>query len=316
MSGVRGYVKYNPQPKARHWLERARAVLIENSAELPLMAREVFYRLVSDYGFPKTEKAYNSLVSILARARRASLLNGDGIPFEWIYDGGQSSSVDPATYEGEDDFEEAVKSAAESFRLDRQDGQEQVVELWCEASGWLPLLQGIGDTYSAKVTTGSGYDSTPLRHELASRAVERAARGLVTVVLHVGDFDPSGENMCAVLAEDVGAMVAQRTREPTGTWFAVKRVALIEQQVLDLGVTTAPPKPTDSRMERFVGAHRRLVDHLGSTDISAQLEALTRPQLRELLTAAIEAEIDRPTFDRVLEREAATREELLRRLAA
>ncbi|MDQ5821947.1 MAG: hypothetical protein M3540_10950 [Actinomycetota bacterium] len=315
MSGIRGYVPYKPRADAQHWLDCVWQVLVENKDELPLMMREVFYRLVEDHRLPKTDANFDRVCNIVARARRAHLVSGEGIPFEAIYDGGQSSSQDPTIYDDADDFNRQVEKAARRFRLNRQAGQEQVIELWCEATGWMPLLKEFGVEFSAKVTTGSGYDSTTLRHDLATRTVERAERERVsTVVLHVGDFDPSGENMVAVLSEDVGEMLGQRTEEEPGSWFEVVRVALTEQQIIDLGVETAPPKPKDSRMVQFIRGHRRLVEHLGSTDISAQLEALKRPQLRALLREAIESRFDMAGYREVLAQEAEVRGELMDKL--
>ena len=46
-------------------LEHVQAILDEYPAYLPLTLRQIFYRLVGAYDYPKTEAAYERLASIL-----------------------------------------------------------------------------------------------------------------------------------------------------------------------------------------------------------------------------------------------------------
>jgi hypothetical protein len=43
----------------------------EYEAQLPLTVRQIFYRLVGDHGYEKTERAYSRLTEHLVRACRA-----------------------------------------------------------------------------------------------------------------------------------------------------------------------------------------------------------------------------------------------------
>jgi hypothetical protein len=93
------------------------------------------------------------------------------------------------------------------------------------------------------------------------------------------------------------------------------RVALTAEQVVEYQVETAPPKPSDSRSRAFVERHWELVDELGTDDISAQLEALTPPQLQQLLRDAILEHLDEAAFDDTITSEEGTREDLVERMA-
>lgn len=332
---VRGYADWRPKPEALGWVRRAGQVLNAYRDYWPLSVRQIFYRLVADHGYEKTEAAYSKLTTMLSRARRAGLL-----PWDAIRDGGLGRSVPPNYYDNAADFQQVVRKQARGVRLNRQDGQQLVVELWCEAGGMVPILERIAEPYVCRVNTGGGYDSVTAKHRLAERVRDRAQAGLRTVVLHVGDFDGSGEDMAAVLRDDTMHMVVTqviggvaaperlvdvRQRISDGrasdgdlaevaSWalgfFWVERVALMGEQVLERQVITAPPKPSDSRTAKFLRRNRWVADALGTEDISAQLEALTPPELSELISGAIEGHLDMEAYARALSVEDEARGEL------
>lgn len=340
---VRGYAKWQPKEEARYWVSRAQVVLDEYETFWPLSVRQVFYRLVADHGYEKSEAAYGRLTQLLGRARRAGL-----VPWKAIRDGGLGRSIPASFYDSEKDFLESIQDAAAYMRLDRQKGQKVVIELWCEAGGMVPILQDIAAPYGCRVNTGGGYDSVTAKHQLATRVRTRAASGRGTLILHVGDFDGSGEDMCAVLREDAEAMVAsqigmavlngqfdalrvpQRARPTPGvgydkssaramvayslSLFRVERVALTGEQVIERGVETAPPKRSDSRTAEFRRRNAWVAEELGTPHITAQLEALTPPELEELIASAIRDRLDMDAYESVLLEERVVRDSLLERL--
>jgi hypothetical protein len=349
---VRGYAKWNPKGEAAYWVNRVLEVLKAYEAEWPLSNRQLFYRLVAEHSYDKTEKAYNNLTQMVSRARRAGYIDWTA-----IRDGGLGTSASAQFYNNEDEFHESVRASARYLRLDRQKGQPQAIELWCEAGGMFPILQQVARPYGVRANTGGGYDSVTAKHRLALRVAERASEGLPTLVLHVGDFDGSGENMCDVLREDAGAMAITQVLKhavwtakqldgheegfqdaPGHVWddiegvrdgdgdlstatirwaydfFKVERVALTGQQVVDREVITAPPKKSDSRTRGFVEANWDVVEQLGTEDISAQLEALTPQELRDLISEVIEGHMDLDAYEAVKDEERIVRAKLLKAL--
>lgn len=330
---VRGYADWKPQPEAARWVRATAEVMEQYRDYWPLTVRQLFYRLVASYQYEKTETAYNRLTQIISRARRANLL-----PWKAVRDGGAGRTLTTHFYTGADEFQDSVRSAARAMRLDRQKGQEQRIELWCEAGGMVPILSGIARPYGLQVNTGGGYDSVTAKHNLAERVAKRVQEGQKTLILHVGDFDGSGEDMCEVLREDTVHMVItqlawaarrgdlngdapeldQENTRPFIDWaydqFVVERVALTGEQVINRGVETAPAKKSDSRTAVFLERNWEVVEALGTEQISAQLEALTPPELETLITLEIEAHMDMDAYEDVLEEERKVREDLLERL--
>jgi hypothetical protein len=71
----KGYAPWRPHRKTRLLLEQVEGVIDEYADHLPLTVRQIFYRLVGQYGYEKTELAYNRLVEALVRARRAQMID-------------------------------------------------------------------------------------------------------------------------------------------------------------------------------------------------------------------------------------------------
>jgi hypothetical protein len=321
-------------PRAASVLKASFQILATYKAwDDPMTVRQVFYRLIAEYGYPKTEADYKSLVGWIARSRRSrqgrilelmfkkELSNEEAqetafedhtlIPFSWIRDE-KGQSIEALTYDGYEDFLDDSCHRVKQMRLDGQDGQPQILEIWCEANGMVPLMRDIGSPWTVRVSSGGGYDSVTAKHDLAKRVLGREGRGLPTVVLHVGDFDPSGEGMWETLRDDVGMMVYDFGADPDS--LTIERVALTEEQVIEMGVETAPPKKKDARRRGFVERHPYIAAHLGTEDITAQLEALTPPELRSLITMQIEGYIEPEPYENVIQRESEIRDELLDKL--
>lgn len=331
---VHGYPSYRPSPRGLEVLRASFQILSQYEAwESPMTVRQVFYRLIAGYKYPKTEGDYQALIGYIARSRRAyqgaflehiyddgmsyedstqaTLKEGWMIPFSWIRDE-KGSTGEPLMFDDHDEFVEWSKENAAEMMLQRQEGQPQVIEVWCEANGMYPLMREISAPYGVRVSSGGGYDSVTAKHNLAQRIIRRSLERngeRPTVVLHIGDFDPSGEGMYETLRDDVTAMCRQTG--VAGKFVTIKRVALTEEQVIDMEAETAPPKEKDSRRPAFVERHPDAVAFYGSENITVQLEALTPPELRELIETQLEEYTDRKAYDKLLKRERKTQRELV-----
>jgi hypothetical protein len=133
------------------------------------------------------------------------------------------------------------------------------------------------------------------KHRLAE---EWATAGLPTTVLRIGDYDPSGETMAAVLLEDIGAFALE-----FGGDVDFVQVAITPEQARDRNLPSAPPKATDKRDRYFADTE------------TWQAEALDPNDLADILRAAIEDRLDHGMYQAILTEEAALRRELLSRFA-
>jgi hypothetical protein len=90
-----------------------------------------------------------------------------------------------------------------------------------------PQLAKVADDYSVPVFSASGFSSLTAVRLIAERAL---ARDVPTLLLHVGDFDPSGESIFDAMSGDAAAFVAADRPIQTLHVEAV-RVALTSEQV-------------------------------------------------------------------------------------
>lgn len=288
----RGYAEWRPQTKTRVILEQVVDVLNEYEDYLPLTVRQIFYRLVGAHGYDKTELAYSRLSEHLVRARRARL-----IPFDNIRDDG-ISVMQSRWFDSEADFWDDVARNARVYRRDRQAGQGHYVELWCEAAGMMPQLARVAAEYSVPVFSSGGFVSLSAVRHIVNRVTDR---DVPTVLLHVGDFDPSGESIFDAMTQDAAAFLREDSMLPGVHHLVAERVALTQSQVDAYNLPTAPPKATDSRSARWEGQ-------------TCQLEALAPDQLAGVVRDAIEYWMDAETLEWHGREEERERTALLRAL--
>ena len=266
----RGYItNYNPQRKTVELLDQVKAVLDEYREFWPLTCRQIFYRMVRAHGFDKTEAAYKRLCDHLAKARR-----GRYIPFAAIRDDG-TSTYNLDHFNDRDDFLRHVRELGENYTRNKLAEQDVHLEVWCEAAGMLPQLFTVAEPYSVPVYSSGGFDSLTAKKRLADRICEI---GKHTIVLHLGDYDPSGVSIFNAVAEDVAAFV-RRDRNHGFTDVEFKRVCLTKEQVEAFQLPTAPPKATDARTKNWTGG-------------TCQLEALPPNVIAGLLRKKVEEFFD------------------------
>lgn len=288
----RGYIEnYRPQAKTQVLLDDALAVLEEYREHWPLSVRQIFYRLVGAHGHPKDEAFYSKLCHHLANARRAGVISFDSIRDDGII----TTRMDH--FDDEDAFRVRVRQQAQNYTRNRLSRQRVHVEVWCEAAGMIHQLSRVAHQYSVRVYSSSGFDSLTAKKELADRICEIGKR---SVVLSLGDFDPSGESIFNSAAEDVTAFVmADRRHGLCNVEF--RRVGLTAEQVELYELPTAPPKASDSRSAAWRGE-------------TCQLEALAPDQIADLLDQAIGELIDEEIYFDDIAAEEVERESLTRLL--
>jgi hypothetical protein len=288
MPRPRGYIEnYRPQARTVTLLRDVGSVLNEYRDHWPLTVRQIFYRLVGKYQYPKTENFYKNLGDHLSNARR-----GRWIPFEAIRDDGVSV-VEVTHFADQEAFNRYVRDLGDGYQRDRLAGQQHHIEVWCEAGGMVYQLSDVAEPYSINVYSSGGFDSTTARKILADRICRI---GKPAIILHLGDYDPSGEAMFNAFAEDVTAFVEKD--RPWGTiTVRFERVALTKHQVRLFNLPTAPAKSTDSRSKKW-------------DDETCQLEALAPDQIAGLLRRTIHRFIDPQRYADDLEREQWERQQI------
>ena len=202
-----GYIDYwNPREKTMDLVAAAFAVLNEYADHLPLTARQIFYRLVAEEKIGKTERDYQRLCGHLANARRAGFID-----FEHLRDDGEASRCD-ASWATAEDFLARLKRIP--FRFDHMSAQDVYIECYAEAAGMIGQVERVCSRYGDIAARSSGgFNSVTSKWQLARRIADAGRHR--AVILHLGDFDPSGVEIFRCLEGDVRAFLEKTVRLPT-----------------------------------------------------------------------------------------------------
>src|SRR5262249_54395987 len=131
--------------------------------------------------------------------------------------------------------------------------------------GMVPQLERVAHPFGVTVMSGGGFDSLTDKHKFAAAL---AGHDRLTLVLHIGDHDPSGVNMFLAFLEDVEAFTrdlgGQATLTPPGA--AARRSRYHSAQCHRGACRSAGPQARAAsgaahppRIEREVHAMRSIV---------------------------------------------------------
>jgi hypothetical protein len=280
----RGFIDWSPRGETKARLDMIRAILAEYKDFLPLTLRQIFYRAVGQHSYDKTEKAYKRLGYVAAKARRAGVIRFDAIRDDGVTIRTAGGFADLS------DFQRYMNDRAKYYRRNRMVGQDKRLIVLCEAAGMVPQIARVAHEFGFEVRSSGGYDSVTAKYDLACDIIDG---NLPTILLHLGDLDPSGEDMFTVIREDVAAFVNEMSVEdhgPGGRWLVSRgeveavRIAVTREQVAAMRLPSAPKKETDSRSKNFQGE-------------TVQCEAIPPDELNRIVTEEIRARLNMDAFE-------------------
>ena len=275
-------------------------MITDYEAFVPLPIRQIAYILVGRKKIKKTTRDFDRVENVVNRARRAGY-----IPFEVIRDDTEAC-WEPLTFNSPAEFLQQVERDINLYRRDRQAGQAVYIEAWCETVGMLDQLVRVTAPYTIPVYPSGGWVHLTSLWKAAQRIADR---NVPTVLLHLGDYDPSGDGIFERLVDEINAFVIEDRRDPRIDITPI-RVALTAEQVAYHRLPTAPANLSDSRTARWTRTNKKKNKSIGT----CQLEALPPDILATILDAAIVEHIDPETLQAQVAQEAEDRAWLLARL--
>jgi hypothetical protein len=160
----------------------------------------------------------------------------------------------------------------------------------------VPQAAAVAHDYGISVYSAGGFNGLTDKYETALRLADEMA-GRPVIVLHVGDYDPSGCAIIDSLAQDIEAFTSEL--RPAGE-LEFRRIVVTPEQIDRFALPTAPQKVTDRRGEDM--------------DETVQAEALPPDILAAEIRAACEEVYDQDAADEVAERSEAERERLIQQM--
>lgn len=271
--------KKNKDVFTRTWITENALQVIENYELGILTLRALHYQLVA-LGMTNTIQHYKRVVAAMIQARWEGKVR-----FDTFSD--HDREVIGATVISEtlvNDEIESSKGTIEyimtNYHKNSWENQPCFVEVWIEKKA----LQGVFGkpcrAYSVALAPCKGYPSLTFLHDASKRFIEAIDQGKKPVILYFGDYDASGEDIPRSVKENL---------ESFGAKVEVKRIALMEHQVLEWNLPPAPTKEGDSRAKKWEG--------LGQVE----LDAVKPEVLQTMCEDAIEELFDRGLYAKLLQ---------------
>lgn len=273
------YVPKDFSPGHLDIIDRANTICADYSAQgFDLTLRQLYYQFVARGLMANKQTEYKRLGSIINDARLAGLI-------DWNYIVDRTRNL--RTLSHWDDPAEIIHGSASQYRTERWANQPYRVEVWIEKDALVGVIAGVCQRQDVDYFSCRGYTS---QSELwgAARRLSRYERAdQETVIVHLGDHDPSGVDMTRDIQDRLELFKAN-TR--------VIRIALNMNQVRRYNPPPNPAKLTDSRAGGYIAEH-------GTS--SWELDALDPATLARL----IESEIAQWRDDDLWARDTAAMEE-------
>lgn len=179
-----------------------------------LTLRQLHYQLVSNNWIVNHDTAYKKLGTILDDCRYAGLI--DWYAFE---DRGRV----PYQEYSVSGVKEALDDTLAQYKRDRQEGQDNVVELWTEKDALSGILKRTTRKYHVRLVVNKGYTSSSAIYMAYERVMDAIESGKKFKVLYFGDHDPSGLDMVRDIKERIEIMLSRGSRlsnyEPFNDWW-------------------------------------------------------------------------------------------------
>lgn len=258
--------------------------------DLTLTTRQLFYAFVSRDLIENTQRSYKNLGGIIDDGRMAGLVDWESIE-------DRTRTVRENSHW--DSPSEIIDSAASSYKNDLWRNQKTRIEVFIEKDALIGVIEGTCRKHDVACFSCRGYSS--------QSAMWRAARKFRqywmnpgnkqrTVILHLGDHDPSGVDMTRDIQD---RLLLLSNNAP----IEVKRIALTMKQIQQYNPPPNSSKITDSRAKEYIEKYG---------DQSWELDALEP----KVLIALIEKHIKALRNEDVYEQDYRKQEEDRKRLTA
>lgn len=290
-----------------------------------LTLRQLYYQLVSRDVIPNKPNEYAKLSTLLKEGRMAGIVDRDAIEDRL------RKPESPSVWKSPQSI---INACIEQYRKDRQKGQKIYLEVWVEKDALSGVLKRVTEKFGVPIMVNRGYSSASAMFDSYERFLKAIQKGQEVKVLYLGDFGPSGVDMIRDIKARIDEFIVgsealkdeadfgrnknlyqerfddfieqglqgweadeiarEQYAEDKAKQFKIVPIALTKEQIRQYNPPPNPAKITDPRAKDFIAKH-------GNT--SWEVDALKPEVLNDILTKAIESNIEIELFESVIEEE-------------
>ena len=245
-----------------------------------LTLRQLYYQLVSRDIIPNRQSEYAKLSILLKEGRMAGIVDWDAIE-----DRLRRPDV-PASWESP---KQIIRACISQYRVNRMEGQSTYIEVWVEKDALSGVLKRVTEKYHVPIVVNRGYSSATAMHDAHMRFADVPESVESILVIYIGDFDPSGQDMIRDITDRILEFNAA-----SNYVFRVTPIALLRSQIRTYDPPPNPAKITDPRAKEYIKKY-------GPT--SWEVDALRPEILHSLLEDEILSHLDMEKYEQALDLE-------------
>lgn len=257
-----------------------------------LTLRQLHYQFVSRNWIVNHDTAYKKLGKILDDCRYGGLVDWNSIE-----DRGRVPHLPYYV----DDIPDAVNDTLRHYRLDRQRGQTNHVEVWTEKDALSGIMKRTTEKYGVKLVVNKGYTSSSAIYGAYNRFADKLETDHDVTILYFGDHDPSGLDMIRDVRERLEFMFINGDRGTDCSNFNVIPIGLTMQQIKKYKLPPNPAKMTDGRSAAYIEKFGKLC---------WEVDALNPEILTEVVEYNIIDQIDLRQYNDTVEQEGKDKAKL------
>jgi hypothetical protein len=276
------YIEKKFSPASIRVIEQANEIIEIYAAQgFDLTLRQLYYQFVSRDLIPNRDSEYKRLGAIVSDARLAGLID-----WEAIVDRTRNLRQNSHWREPGD----IISSAAYSYAIDKWEDQDYRPEVWIEKDALVGVIEDVCERLDVPYFSCRGYTSQSEMWVAAQRLEGYTLGDQIPIIFHLGDHDPSGQDMTRDIFERLDLFMG-------GT--KVERLALNYDQILRYNPPPNPTKLTDSRATGYINRYGRS---------SWELDALEPAAIANLIEQAVLSVRDEEKWAAALAREQTAKQ--------
>lgn len=271
----------------RQWITQNAIEIVSHYEKGILTLRGLHYQLVS-IGMTNSIRHYKRVVSAMIDARWAGLVDFDTFSDLDRTMVGETKYEETDIYDSIEEGKEAIKNWMDIYYKNRWENQPYYPEVFIEKKALQGVFQSPCIRRQVALGACKGYPSLTFLNEATLRFKEAEDRGKIPVIIYFGDYDPSGEDIPRAIEENIKRLGCES--------IEVRRIALMEHQVLTWKLPPAPAKDTDSRTANWNGIGQ------------VELDAVKPEKLQTMCNDAIDELFDHDLYNELKEQEDEERD--------
>lgn len=278
------FVEKNFSKRTLAVLKQANEIIGELQEQgFDLTVRQLYYQFVQRGLIPNTQSEYRKLKDAINNGRLAGLVDWDAIVDRTRMSRGIGHWRNP---------QDIISSAASSYAKDTRRTQKYYVEVWVEKDALIGIVGQIANDLDIKYFSCRGFASQTSMYDAGHRFINQEIGDKETILLYLGDHDPSGLDMVRDIQERLGMF---------GSVVRVEQIALTMDQIEEFKPPPNPAKVTDSRYEGYQELYG---------DDSWELDALDPRRIETIIRDAVKSFTDETARTKIISEQEQERIQL------